>query len=358
MEVGILTFHCANNFGAVLQCYALASFLEKQKHNVQIIDYKPKYLLKTTFLFPTLKDFILKPIRSTKTIIKTLINLRSRIKSIQSFDDFRKKNFHLFKFNNDTNLNVFNSIIIGSDQVWNNEITNGFDYYFWGEFKTFPTKLIAYAASSGRYNFKKNELSLIKKKLSLFDSISVREEGLRERLKEVYHKNIKVVLDPTLLLKKEDYYNFYKNPLINIPYILIYEVVHDDNTERIAQLLAKQLNVNIIKIGSKSKDKFINSITNLGPADFINYIYYSSCIVTTSFHGTAFSIILNKPFYTIKLGNQIDERSQSLLSSLNLSHRHIEKDSSPTFEKIDYNITMPLLENLRINSQNFLKEQL
>lgn len=358
MKIGILTFHCANNFGAVLQCYALSTFLQKEKYNVSIIDYRPQYLLKTTFLFPTFDDFFHKPIRSIKTTLKTIINLRNRIESNQSFSSFRKKNLPLYELKNSKDLNIFNTIIIGSDQIWNSEITNGFDYYFWGDFKVPQIKIIAYAASSGKYQFNKNELSFIKKKLIQFDSISVREEGLKKRLKDIYDKNIEIVLDPTLLLRKEDYHKFFTKPIINKPYILIYEVVHDNNTERIAKLLAKQLKVNIIKIGSKSKDKTINSIINLGPSDFINYIYNSSCIVTTSFHGTAFSIILNKPFYTIKLGNQIDERSQSLLSSLNLLQRHINKNSSPIFENIDYSITMPLLEKLRIKSQTFLKEQL
>jgi hypothetical protein len=358
MKIGILTFHCANNFGAVLQCFALQKFLKEENYDVSIIDYRPSYLTETSKLFPSIKEYINNPIVSLKRTIKTIIHLRARIISIKKFNLFRKNNFSLYKFKKEEDFKEFNTIIIGSDQIWNKEITNGFDYYFWGDFKPKKTKLITYAASIGKCIFNENDKLNIAQKLQNFKTISVREIDLQKQLQLIYKGNINLVLDPTLLLKKESYAAFIQKPILNKKYLLIYEVAHNRNTERIAHSLAAQLGLSIVRIGSYSKDKSIYNRCNIGPADFINYIYFSNCIVTTSFHGTVFSIILNKPFYTIKIGNKIDERSHSLLSSLNLTDRHIDNTSTPIYKEINYDEINLRLERMRLESINYLKQSI
>lgn len=355
LNIGILTFHCANNFGAVLQCYALQKILEQTQNNIYIIDYRPNFLIKTTYLFPSINEFINNPVSSIKRSIKTFLYLKSRIQSINSFNKFRKENFCIYPYKKDSELcNKFNTIVIGSDQIWNIEITNGFDCLYWGDFTNSNINLITYAASTGRYIFNNNEIEVVKNKLRNFTNISVREIGLKEQIQNLYQNKVHLVLDPTLLLQKENYSNFFNEPLEKSKYILIYEVVHDNNTERIANLLAQETDSKIIRIGSHSKNKKIKDICNIGPSEFINYIYYAYFIVTTSFHGTAFSIILNKSFYTLKLGNKIDERANTLLTSINLENRHIQANSSPNYKTIDYKTINPMIDELRSESINFL----
>lgn len=358
MRIGILTFHTADNYGAVLQSYALCSYLRKKNHEAYIVDYKPKYLLRTTYLFPSISALLRSPVRSCKTIIKTLLDLRNQLVYHNRFAKFRDEQLFLMSLNNKDDLSEFNIVIVGSDQVWNVNTTNGYDYYFWGDFKSKETRLISYAASAGKYLFTKEDFGILEHKLKNFNAVSVREHELKMQIGQYYDKHIYEVLDPTFLLDKNDYSRFNKNAIEKEPYILVYEVVHDPNTERIAKHISKQLNVNIIKVGSKSKDKIIKSITNAGPAEFVNLINYSTCVVTTSFHGTAFSIILNKPFYTVKVGNKSDERSSYLLSSIGLGNRHLEKNDTPLFAPIDYTVANELLSNIRDNSIKFLREQL
>ena len=358
MRIGILTFHCANNFGAALQAYALSKYLSIN-HEVYIIDYKPLYLYKTTYFFPILQDFKRKPIRSVKTTLKSIFNCKDKLEMLEKFSNFRQNYLPLYKLKNNIDITGFDTIIVGSDQVWNIEITEGFDPYFWGDKIPSKTKLISYAASTGRYIFNKNEIEIVKKKISKFSAISVRENNIKVFLSNIVHKDIKFVLDPTFLIDKDIYIKLCgERPICSQKYVLIYEVVHDKNTERIAIELAKQLGVKIIRIGSKAKDNRIKSVINLGPKEFINYIYYSSFIITTSFHGTAFSIILNKDFYTINLCNKIDDRSLTLLKSVNLEDRYINNLSTPSVKKINYQVVNMQIEELVKNSQNYLNNNI
>lgn len=358
MKIGILTFHCANNFGAVLQAYALSKYLGID-HEVYIIDYKPLYLNKTTYFFPILKDVKRRPVRFVKEVLKSILNCKDKLEMLEKFSNFRQNYLPLYILKNNIDITGFDTIIVGSDQVWNIEITEGFDPYFWGDKIPSKTKLISYAASTGRYIFNKNELEIVKKKISKFSAISVRENNIKAFLSDLLHKDIKFVLDPTFLIDKNIYIKLCgERPLYSQKYVLIYEVVHDNNTERIAIELAKQLGVKIVRIGSKTKDNRIKSVINLGPKEFLNYIYYSSFIVTTSFHGTAFSIILNKDFYTINLCNEIDDRSLTLLTSLSLVDRYINKLSTPSVKKINYEIVNKQIGELVNNSQRYLKNNI
>ena len=354
MKIGILTFHCANNYGAVLQAFALAKYLSNN-NEVYIIDYKPHYLCKTTFFFPTFKDYKRKPIRSIKNTIKSILNFNSKRNMINCFSNFRETFLPLYKLTNCNDLSTFDTIIIGSDQVWNIEITEGFDPYFWGSIIPKNVKLISYAASIGKYIFKTNERKAIEENLSRFSAISVRENNIKELLSDIYsNKEIKLVLDPTFLIDKSIYIDICNKPICNEKYVLIYEVVHDNNTERIATNISKEIDAKLIRIGSKSKNKSIKSYTNIGPLEFINFINYSSFVVTTSFHGTAFSLILNKDFYTVKLGNEVDERAKTLLNSINLTRRHIDKLSSPSISKVNYDEVNKVLSTIIDDSKDFI----
>ena len=90
------------------------------------------------------------------------------------------------------------------------------------------------------------------------------------------------------------------------------------------------------------------------PEDFVNILRNAACVVTTSFHGTAFSLIFNRPFYTLKLNKGWDERSTSLLNQLNLQNRQIDITSAPEFSEIDYTNINIGLDKLRKESQDFL----
>lgn len=140
---------------------------------------------------------------------------------------------------------------------------------------------------------------------------------------------------------------------------MVYQVRKDMNTIRIAKEIAKQLKVGIVQLESEIRVKCSrNSKPCVSPSDFVCLIKNAACVVTTSFHGTAFSVIFNRPFYCVELGDAGDERAKNLLASLHLSERMIPKSCHPIFSEIDYIETNKLRDKMQIESLNFLTSAL
>ena len=135
----------------------------------------------------------------------------------------------------------------------------------------------------------------------------------------------------------------------------------DTNVMHIADSIANQLNTHVIEITGNLTFQFNNRkrVQYASPEEFLGLIKNAACILTTSFHGTAFSVIFNRPFYCIALNDGYDTRSQSLLASIGLEHRIIGKNDMPVFSKIDYdNGINDCIMNMRAASMQFLQENL
>ena len=137
-------------------------------------------------------------------------------------------------------------------------------------------------------------------------------------------------------------------------YIVVYQVRENNDTIRIAKQLAEQIGAKIKILVAWLGEQTSEKDQSATPEDFVNTIRNAACVVTTSFHGTAFSVIFNRPFYTIKLNDGADSRSQSLLKALNLEDRLINIDDTPSFEEIEYKEINEKLDVLRKNSQDFI----
>lgn len=341
MKIGILTFHCAHNYGAVLQCYALQETLKQMGHNVEIIDYRPKYLLTPYTIFDKKRFLAKNPISLIKHCIKETLLLPNRIKRHKAFDKFINNRLNLshriIKRNIPNNYDVY---IMGSDQIWNPKITQGFDPVYFGYFD-FPKgnkKYISYAASMETNELNAEIRDLYIKALNNFDAISVREAKLAELLQPLTLKKIETILDPTLIADIATWKSIIKRPNIKHKYILVYQVRNNKNTMRIASEIANQINAVVIEVTSRLDIHFRkNRFQCTSTEKFLGLVKDAACIVTTSFHGTVFSIIFNRPFYCIQLDDNMDNRSQSLLKQIGLSERMIKKDDTPNFTKIDYN---------------------
>lgn len=354
MKIGILTFHCADNYGAVLQAYGLQKYLSNLGHEVYIINYKPKYL--TTpyrpFRYETPKGGIFIKLKYTlRNILITPIRLKRSI----AFRKFRKAFLNCidFDFNNAKNdLDIF---VFGSDQIWNPQITNGFDKIFLGDFPAIRgKKAISYAASAGSVaNI--NEISdrkYIQKQLSNFYAIGVREESL---LKVLARTPCSLTIDPVLLPGKDVFLNI-ANHRINGRYLLLFQLYHDYKVEDIALKIAKEKGLPVVKINSSSeslKDKGI--ISNASPELFLSYLKNASYIVTSSFHGVAFSILFERNFTSVCLNPTSGERVYNLLQHLGLQNRIVTL-STQTYETndIDYHAVNKLYETFRDESKHFI----
>lgn len=348
MKVGILTFHCAYNFGAVLQCYALSEYLKKQGHSVSIINYCPNYL-ETQSPHMTFRTFVNRHPRHSltnyiryssyywayKRFIARSFQLTERVETL---DQYRSV------------VSNFDVVIIGSDQVWNTKY-NGDDPIWYGEGIGQNQLLVAYAVSAGDPHFTSDELVSLQAALARFSSISVREECLADVIRPLTPQAVTTVLDPSLMAPPETWDKFAPS---KERYIVIYQARVNDNVFRMAESLSAQTGYPIITL-----DYYGNSIRSgyhkvLSPAQFVSVIKSAYCVITTSFHGTAFSAILNTPFYTLRLRDGADARSESLLRLLNAEGRMVDPDYEIESVEMDFNEINIRLSALRTQSQKFL----
>lgn len=354
MKIGILTFHCAHNYGAVLQCYALQEVLKGMGHSVEIIDYRPDYLRIPYDVISLRRIWSCNPLRLAKRIISEILSLPQRILRHRKFEQFINRYLNLSE---STGISSdYDVYVMGSDQIWNSKITKGFDNVYFGyfSFSKGNKKYMAYAASMETESLDRATIDYMRKALNNFDAISVRETHLAYLLQPLTNKTIQVVLDPTLLADSNIWNAFIdSNSPLKERYILAYQIQSDKDTLRTAEYIARQLKAKVLILSYlpacfQSKNLYQTE----SPKSFVNLIKHASCVVTRSFHGIAFSIILNRPFYCIYSGNG-DTRSISLLSLLDLRERMIEKDTLPIFQKIDYQRVNRILDETKKKSLGF-----
>lgn len=355
-RIGILTFHAAHNYGAVLQCYALQEFLHSKGHEVEIIDYRLPSIVNGYHWFK-LNRFISKnPYKLLKKTIYELHLIKKRKQRYDAFETFINERLNLAPIEKIFD-NPYDIIIIGSDQVWNYNLTNGFDHYYWGNFPHPPqTKIISYAASM-HDNWPNSYDDIIVKKLKKLDFISVRELSLAKKLSKLLpNKEIHSVIDPTLLIKKEQWDNIAKRPKINYPYLLLYQVERDTKSEYIAEKIAKRKNLKIVYLSAHVSDINTNKVIASSPEEFIGLFKYAEFIVCSSFHGTIFSLQFAKPFVSVKMGLGKDSRVGNLLRDLNLKDLFISNYNEINDKTLDSVILNERINHLRIKTIKLLEK--
>ena len=363
MKLGILTFACAYNYGAMLQCYALQQTLRKLGHEVEVINYRPKYL-ETEF------PYGFTPLRRLILTIRHIITMRIpfRVHNFKRFANFEKEYYQLSATachnaqEYSSLIAKYYAIVIGSDQVWNNR-WNGTDpvWYGWhkGENGDNAPAFITYAASAGAADFNTEEDALFTKYVSHFKKLLVREECLQTALKKRYNLDSQVVLDPTLLANTDTWTQWKEIKPVEGDYVLIYQGRDDDNALRIAEKIASDNNWRVIctDLYVNAKKRGIKRVL-VSPNEFVGLVNHAKCVVTTSFHGTAFSLICHSPFYYVRLCDGMDERTESILAKVGLTSRLIEKDWNGTLEDIDFKSADEILCTKREEDCNLLREAL
>lgn len=336
-KIGILTFHNAYNYGAMLQAYALQKKIST-KNYVEIIDYRNKVIEKQYKLIrpyqKSLKKFI-------KSLCGDIIMFPLNLKRKNVFIKFMKKRYILsskIKTSKDLDdiIRKYDVIIVGSDQVWNIGLTEGLSNIYTLNFDSKALK-ISYAASVGDASQINENIDVFQEKLKDINYISVREEDARDELSKIIQKKIKVVLDPTLLLKKEEWEELLdKGKYDEEKYILAYVVEADKEYIKIVNDLSQKTGLKVIHF-NKFNPGYNNVLKNAyteGPLEFVNYIKNAEYVVATSFHATVFSIIFNKKFFIIP-HKKTGSRVTNLLDKLGIKGRTF--NSFNEFKKIDYN---------------------
>lgn len=358
MKVGILTFHNAINYGAVLQTYATQEILKSLGYEAEVIDYHNKAIDSAYRGF----DFKLMPKRNPKRFIKYLIyslRFRKRRKAFESFtSSYLNISNKQYKQGVDNSIKGYDDILIGSDQLWNTIITNGFDDIYWGNFEARTAKKIAWAVSMNYMHDSETDIERIKSFLTNFYAISVREESLKAWLEKITDKPVSVLLDPTLSLSVDIWSKI--TPSNNYgDYILSFSVEHQEEVYKTAKQLSKETGLKVIFLKAYSDHKIgTNILQHAGPLAFLSLIKNAKYVVTGSFHGTAFSIIFKKNFYSIMDKRTPNTRVTSLLSMIGISDRACGFNEIKPLSDIDYTKVDKILIEKRQEAMSFLKSSL
>ena len=354
MKIGILTFHCAHNYGAVLQTYGLQEFLKSCGHEVEIIDYRPRYLTRGYEAFPLpalggasiLRKFFRLGLWTLR-LPRSLAAVKMRSRRRDGFEKFISEKLQLSRERFSERGNVpaarFDAIVFGSDQIWSPAHTQGGDAIFLGDFETPPTtRKIAYAASAGAGSATLGENPVFANALKNFDAISVREENLAESLRAKTPAKIETVLDPTLLAPRAVWETLAtespaRAKMRGKKYVLVYQVSYDAAADEIARELAEQIGAEVVSIWAGYGRAGAGVLTAETPAEFVGWFRDAACVVSTSFHGTAFGLIFEKPLYYVGNGNAGENRPRQILSALGLEERYVSAgEKCPKFSEIKY----------------------
>lgn len=355
-RIGILTFHRAENFGAALQCYALQEYLKSEGFITEIIDYRNTAIESGYKYFRRHRVSVLSDL---KIFITSLITLPAAY--------CKKKKYRLFRnrFLNCSPMmqsgaefqNRFDYIICGSDQIWNLRLTGGYDSTYFLDFDT-TAKKISYAASSEAKDYKLllPYLPAIKKSFAGYSALSVREKSFASFLKERASIDSTIVCDPTFLQDKAFYMRIMTAPAIQ-KFILVYHLVESEEATVSARYLAKKTGLKIIEIHAGIRPRLTtkSSIQDIGPLQLLGYIHNASYIITTSFHGLALSIILEKQFYVIKRGP--NQRLMDALDQLGISDRAVDRiDELTEIEILEYEKIRPALSRMIATGKEYLNK--
>lgn len=358
MKTGIITFHNSYNCGSMLESYAIHKYLKNVGVNNEIVDYSNEGQKELYSIFS--KN------NSIKNVVKNVILLphfKRLSKNNMEYENFKIKNFSLSsKYNNSDELNNANYslVVAGSDQIWNITIKDSDDCYFlpWAN----NSRRVAYAPSFGAKKISDytDDEKKYKDFLLKFDALSIRENNGKRWIQEMINKDVPVLIDPTLLLDANEYDAILDNSF-EIPYedyIFFYCPRFNKDICKFMKKISKKYKLPVI--AWSARNYYLKGISRFGfklpeyesPAVYLKLIKNAKIVFTTSFHGTIFSTIYRKNFYTIKNGEMYgnDDRVITLLDSLKMQSRLIPYDFDDEYNYLTdvdyskYEIELPILQ--------------
>ena len=368
MKIRLITRHFIVNYGSFLQTYATCNFFEELGYPVEVIDYIPS----SEETFRVIKEYLKGNSRWNKNIFSRIIYLILKYPGEKiAFLNFRKIQKHSLvlskKLKSVDEIEVYIEnkgkciYCAGSDQLWGPMPSGTYDDAYFLKFEREYPK-ISFSSSIGRsVNFDEKVINLLKQ----FAFISCRENSAKKYLEGFLGLPMKTILDPTLLVDRDIWLkriNGITKKDFNKKYILFYQLHPESNLDVIREYYIKN-GFNIINIspsfgvlGKKGVSKYVSD-----PFLFLAYINHAEAIVTDSFHGTCFSLLLEKEFYSYvpeKTGTRIKE----LLDNLNLEERAFNTNSLVpeiiSERKIDYLYVNNILQEKRSEDIEWFTKQL
>ena len=345
MKIALLTIWHEKNYGAELQAYATIKVLQRLGHDVKMIDIRLSDMGRPSIggYFSLAIEAISPCNRKFTKFWKKNIPTSKRYQSIEKLQ---------------SDPPVADIYMVGSDQVWNPDITKKFSKLFFGDFGSKNVKRISYASSFGTETWNHPELNKdICKLLEAFSVLTCREKSGVTLLKSNFNIDALHVIDPTLLLG--DYTSFLSSSQQKQT-LVCYPLGDDPELEEYAKGVAKKMNLTYIdnfnkKVIFKKVVWDRNSIE-----EWITNIATTKIVLTRSFHGTLFSIMFNKDFVVLSGKNSRNTRLVDFLSELGLMNRYFTstkeiEDSNVLQMHIDYSNVNRTIVEMRKTSLDILK---
>ena len=373
-KIGIITFHCAENYGAFLQAYALQEWLTshvKGNYVVKIVDYRPDFLFEPYRI--RIHDRLSKGNsigRKIKELLLLGIEVPHKLIRKRKFHDAWRL-FNLTEEKSETGDFVLDdsyfAVLLGSDQIWNPNITKRLDPVYFGSVAGADCRKIAYAASIGVSAYSDAERSELTPLLENLYAIGVREQAAVDILQPLCSREVVVNADPTVLVDPKIWNDFLK-PVKESNYILVYQLQANSSIFKDAYKLARETGKSILHFGDPSikpmfPDVKVKSLSYCGPREFVSYIRNADLVLTNSFHATCFSILLGTSFFTY-LQESRSERIRGIAQVGDFRDRLVEFRDEIDFEKLDWSQLSSIrmiydnLQELRKNSEQYLARQL
>lgn len=354
MKVKIVTMNSAYNYGAMLQAYALQETIKSMGHDCSFIDQRDTDKKKVVYS----KGLSNLPKNILSWVYKNQVEQGYRrfenfITDEQKLTEENYSNYNnLFKY--PPKADVF---ITGSDQVWNPISFKPINFL---DFVGDDAKKVSYAASMGVSFIPDEKKDKFKEYINKFDYISVREENTKGLIEDLTDKEVNVNVDPVFLLNNREWMKL-AEPVEEIkkPYILAYVMYRTKFLNQWLKKVHKETGLDIILIYNTSyRNVFKNKmIRNAGPKEFIWLMANAEKIVTSSFHGTAFAAIFNKPFYTI-INPDSPARITNIINKLDMHDTILESNSSLVFPEINYEKVNSNIEKEKEKSLDYLNKAL
>ncbi len=377
-DTGILTFHCADNYGAMLQAYGLKQYLCGMEIKTEIAAYEPPFMSGRHWWLPYVPQRNWKDctwhIRTLHKVWKSNLTLKQ---------DFFRRRSNMRRFRNQHLLNPkqnrifltrqlkrlpYSCYLVGSDQIWNPDITLGLRKAYFGAFKNKrKEKVIAYAASLGGAALLPKYDEEFETLLRHVDVVSLREAEAVPYVKQFYKKPLEVVLDPVFLLEQEQWTQI-ENPPKREGYILVYLAESNGALTAYARELSEAKGLSVVKIpgiellsgelkgGPGAVDENFEVVPAAGPAEFLGLIHKADYVVTNSFHAAAFSIIYQKQFMVFLHTNR-GARLRNILRIYGLADRLRQEGKNMDIDApVDWEEAERRAEKAKETSKAFLME--
>lgn len=341
----------AFNFGETLQAVATSKVISQMGFQCQVMSYENEKIAFQDSFLPNLRKYL---IRALKFEWFRVRNMSYPVRRSNQKEDFEKV------------LQTAAGVICGSDCIWYEKDYNA---VFFLDFPQVKIPKIAYAPSLRDDIIKDPRYTRnVKRWIRGIDFLSTREEGGSQIISEISGRKVETVLDPTLLLSQKEWNCMSAKRVVKEPYILVYILGKTQPVHGIASQVKKEYpHRKIIWIRMEKNDGYRmgKAIWNIGPAQFISLVRYADAVVTDSFHGTAFSIIYQKPFYSVKRfvdKNDVydnDCRIKNILKKLEINNYFCCDDKIDFSEyRIDYQNVERKLEQERKKSLRYLRKAL